>query len=142
MKLWRVEHFWTYLSSHLGVIAEYNSNHAQKWRQICPKVFNVSEFHFSEVTFFQNWYFNINFVHLITKLITKICLYNFRAVSKEEYPYKIYPPYCQGALYLFDIHTSEQLCHLFEMELHRNYVWIEDVFITGYLFTYVFFLFI
>ena len=85
---------------------------------------------------------NINFVHLITKLITKICLYNFRAVSKEEYPYKIYPPYCQGALYLFDIHTSEQLCHLFEMELHRNYVWIEDVFITGYLFTYVFFLFI
>ena len=24
MKLWRVEHFWTYLSSHLGVIAEYN----------------------------------------------------------------------------------------------------------------------
>jgi len=55
------------------------------------------------------------------------------AVSKEEYPYKIYPPYCQGALYLFDIHTSEQLCHLFEMELHRNYVWIEDVFITGIL---------
>ena len=29
MKLWRVEHFWTYLSSHLGVIAEYNSN--PKW---------------------------------------------------------------------------------------------------------------
>ena len=23
MKLWRVEHFWTYLSSLLGVIAEY-----------------------------------------------------------------------------------------------------------------------
>ena len=78
---------------------------------------------------------NFNFIHLITK----ICLNNFRAVSKEEYPYKIYPPYCQGALYLFDIHTSEQLCHLFEMELHRNYVWIEDVFITGYSFTYFFF---
>ena len=26
MKLWRVEHFWTYLSSFLGVITEYNSN--------------------------------------------------------------------------------------------------------------------
>ena len=24
----------------------------------CPKVFNMSEFHFSEVTFFQNWYFS------------------------------------------------------------------------------------
>ena len=61
MKLWQVEHFWTYLSSLLGVIAEYNSNHApQKWRQICPKVFNPSEFHFSEVTFFQNWYFSEN----------------------------------------------------------------------------------
>ena len=60
MKLWRVEHFWTYLSSHLGVIAEYNNNHAQKWRQTCPKVFNQSEFHFSEVTFFQNWYFSIS----------------------------------------------------------------------------------
>ena len=51
--------FTTYLSSLLGVIAEYNSNHAQKWRQICPKVFNPSEFHFSEVTFFQNWYFSM-----------------------------------------------------------------------------------
>ena len=29
MKLWRVEHFWTYLSSLLGVIAEHSSNHAQ-----------------------------------------------------------------------------------------------------------------
>ena len=55
----------------------------------------------------------------------------FRAVSKEEYPYKIYPPYCQGALYLFDINTAQSLCNLFEMELHRNYVWIEDVYITG-----------
>ena len=82
---------------------------------------------------------SISYMLLITNLITKICLNNFRAVSKEEYPYKIYPPYCQGALYLFDIHTSEQLCHLFEMELHRNYVWIEDVFITGYLFTYFFY---
>ena len=68
MKLWRVEHFWTYLSSLLGVIAEYSSNHAQKWRQICPKVFNSPEFHFSEVTFLQNWYFNSKFSGL------KICI--------------------------------------------------------------------
>ena len=82
---------------------------------------------------------SISYILLITNLITKICLNNFRAVSKEEYPYKIYPPYCQGALYLFDIHTSEQLCHLFEMELHRNYVWIEDVFITGNTYLLIFF---
>ena len=37
MKLWRVEHFWTYLSSHLGVIAIVFSNHAQKLGQICCK---------------------------------------------------------------------------------------------------------
>ena len=37
MKLWRFEHFWTYLSSLLGVITEYNSNHSQKWRQKVSK---------------------------------------------------------------------------------------------------------
>ena len=47
--------FGHFLSSLLGVIATVFSNHSQKWRQ---KVFNVSEFHFSEVTFFQNWYFS------------------------------------------------------------------------------------
>ena len=52
-KLCRVEHFWPYLSSHLGVIAEYNSNHAQMWRQIWPKVFNSTEFLFSEVYSFK-----------------------------------------------------------------------------------------
>ena len=56
------------LSSLLGVIAIVFSNHAQKWRQICPKVFNPPEFHFSEVTFLQNWYFNSKFSGL------KICI--------------------------------------------------------------------
>ena len=54
--------FPTYLSSILGVIAEYNSNHAKKWGQICWKsvqqVFNSTELYFSEVYFFQNWYFS------------------------------------------------------------------------------------
>ena len=54
MKLWHVEHF---LSSFLGVIATVFSNHAQNEDKKCPKVFNVPEFHSSEVTFFQNWYF-------------------------------------------------------------------------------------
>ena len=44
MKLWRVEHFWTPKSED----------------KICPKVFNIPDFHFSEVTFFQNWYFRLH----------------------------------------------------------------------------------
>ena len=34
----------------------------------CPKVFNVSEFHFSEVTFFQNWYFSVIILFLLGNL--------------------------------------------------------------------------
>ena len=45
--------FTTYLSSLLGVIDEYNSNHAQKWGKYVEKVFNLTEFHFSEVTSFK-----------------------------------------------------------------------------------------
>ena len=55
MQLCRVEQtFTTYLSSLLGVIAEYNSSHAQKWgHKYVEKVFNSTELHFSEVTFFK-----------------------------------------------------------------------------------------
>ena len=64
------------LSSHLGVIAIVFSNHTQKWRQICPKVFNPSEFHFSEVTFFQNWYFrSVSSSGLKQKLTTDLPLW-------------------------------------------------------------------
>ena len=37
MKLWRVEHFCTYFAFTFCVITEYNSNHAQKWRQNMSK---------------------------------------------------------------------------------------------------------
>ena len=43
--------FWAWL---LNTVAITPKSEDKK----CPKVFNVSEFHFSEVTFFQNWYFN------------------------------------------------------------------------------------
>ena len=73
--------FWTHLSSLLGVIAIVFSNHAQKWRQICPKVFNPPEFHFSEVTFLQNWYFsnmkdNKKFGARLRKFLQKDWLYH------------------------------------------------------------------
>ena len=73
--------FGHFLSSFLGVIAEYSSNHAQKWRKKCPKVFNASEFHFSEVTFFQNWYFSycVNLCPTVAGAI-------FWALLKHQHP--------------------------------------------------------
>ena len=53
----QLNNFTTYLSSLLGLVAEYNSNHA-------IKVFNSTELHFSEIYFFQNWYFSISKVFL------------------------------------------------------------------------------
>ena len=55
----------------------------------------------------------------------------FRHVGMDEYPYSHYPTHCQGLFYLMDIHVISKLISLFEIEYGRNYVWIEDVFITG-----------
>ena len=44
-------HFWAWLLLYSAITPK---NEDKK----CPKVFNVSEFHFSEVTFFQNRYFS------------------------------------------------------------------------------------
>ena len=54
-----------------------------------------------------------------------------RYVSSEDYPYSLYPPYCAGAFYLMPFQIMENLIELFEQEYHRNYVWCEDVFLTG-----------
>lgn len=54
-------------------------------------------------------------------------------VSIDEYPYPLYPPYCQGAFYLLHLTVAEKLYELFEEEYHRNYLWIEDVFLGGIL---------
>ena len=43
-------HFWAWLLLY-SVITPKSED------KKCPKVFNPPEFHFSEVTFFQNWYF-------------------------------------------------------------------------------------
>ena len=47
-------HFWAWLLNTLAITPKSEDKK-------CPKVFNVPEFHFSEVTFFQNWYFNCKF---------------------------------------------------------------------------------
>ena len=56
---------------------------------------------------------------------------HFRHVGLDDYPYSHYPTHCQGLFYLMDIHVTSKLINLFEIEYGRNYVWIEDVFITG-----------
>ena len=43
----------------------------------------------------------------------------------------MYPPYCKGPFYLLHLTVAEELYRLFEEEFHRNYLWIEDVFLTG-----------
>ena len=55
----------------------------------------------------------------------------------DEYPYPMYPPYCQGAFYLLHLTVAEELYALFEEEFHRNYLWIEDVFLTGVFTVYI-----
>ena len=59
----------------------------------CPKVFNVPEFHFSEVTFFQNWYFRRNRIYQnikssqeLTVLIYLMCLYSSRQTDIWSIP--------------------------------------------------------
>ena len=61
MELWRVEHFYNIFVSTFGRDYYFiqQSHPKVKTNIYVVKVFNPSEFHFSEVTFFQNWYFRI-----------------------------------------------------------------------------------
>ena len=43
-------HYWAWLLNTVAITPKSEDKR-------CPKVFNVPEFHFSEVYFFQNWYF-------------------------------------------------------------------------------------
>ena len=74
----------------------------------------------------------MQFISIYFKLIQIIISKEyFRHVGLDEYPYSHYPTHCQGLFYLMDIHVTSKLINLFEIEYGRNYVWIEDVFITG-----------
>ena len=52
-------------------------------------------------------------------------------MSIEEYPYSKYPDFCQGAFYLMQISTAEKLYDLFQTEFFKNFIWMEDVLLTG-----------
>ena len=71
---------------------------------------------------------------ILNKVLKKTWfIFHFRSVTNTEYPYNSYPPYCEGVFYLMSKKTMVRLIHLFEQEFHRNYIWIEDVFLTGIL---------
>ena len=61
----------------------------------------------------------------------KMNFFHFRYTSNRTYPYSLWPPYCQGAFYLFDTHVNAKLFDLFQAEYPHNFVWIEDVYLTG-----------
>ena len=89
--------FTTYLSSLLGVIAEYNSNHAQKWGQICCKSVQLVRASSFRNDLLQNPYFNkskifnlkstllvINRIK-IEKVMARILMLGLTKESKDVY---------------------------------------------------------
>ena len=51
-------------------------------------------------------------------------------VTKEEYPYNLYPPYCPG---LGLIMTGDIIPKLYNQSLYEPYFWVDDVYFTGLL---------
>ena len=67
--------FTTYLSSLLGVIAEYNSNHAQKWGQICCKSVQLVRVSSFRNDLLQNPYFSrICIQFFLSRVCLTMCL--------------------------------------------------------------------
>ena len=69
--------FTTYLSSLLDLIAEYNSNHAQKWGQICCKSVQLVRVSSFRNNLLQNPYFNrlsLNNIKIFFSILLKFSL--------------------------------------------------------------------
>ncbi|CAK9292023.1 unnamed protein product [Gordionus sp. m RMFG-2023] len=52
------------------------------------------------------------------------------AIDPREYPYKYYPDYCSGSSYIM---TGDALLPLYRHFFAFKYMWIDDVFMTGFL---------
>ena len=61
--------------------------------KICPKVFNRPEFHFSEVYFFQTWYFSLNFKFCFFQVCKFNSFHHIPRGRMEEHIKK-----CQGSV--------------------------------------------
>ena len=56
---------------------------------------------------------------------------NFRYISKMEYIKDEYPTFCYGPLYVMNRWVMKTLFDLFAATFKENYIWIEDVYLTG-----------
>ena len=50
-----------------------------------------------------------------------------------EWPYDNYPEYCLGVTYMMSPKVMEKLLSSFKKTMKENYIWMEDIYITGIL---------
>lgn len=50
------------------------------------------------------------------------------AMPYEQYPYSLYPPFCQGVMWLA---ATNLLPKLLQASQHVDFLWIDDVYLTG-----------
>ncbi|XP_067684193.1 beta-1,3-galactosyltransferase 5-like [Haliotis asinina] len=50
--------------------------------------------------------------------------------SEEQYPFEIYPPYCEGMAYITSVDEVKALCKASE---DMKFYWVDDTFVTGIL---------
>ena len=48
-----------------------------------------------------------------------------------EWEIEEYPPFCYGPIYIMTPEIANNLFNLFKQTLKKNYIWIEDVYLTG-----------
>ena len=63
-------HFWAWLLNTVAITPKSEDKN-------CPKVFNPPEFHFSEVTFIQNWYFKYCDTKFLNSILFSL-IFSFR----------------------------------------------------------------
>ena len=52
-------------------------------------------------------------------------------MSKSLYEPDKFPEYCSGPMYMMTISALEKITKLFEQEYKNQFIWIEDVLLTG-----------
>ena len=47
------------------------------------------------------------------------------------YPNKTYPDQCEGPMYILSVPALKKIKKLFEEGFRNNFIWLEDVYLTG-----------
>ena len=110
MSLWKNETLtrWTLLDTfclHIWAwLLLYSAITPKNEDKKCPKVFNGSEFHFSEVTFFQNWYFKHLVISRLYAYISKLVEFQWTIINSSL---NLLPPFgmifCNAENFYFPI---------------------------------------